>query len=259
MTAGLRFRALWLLSCALLAACAQTSRELPTLSDQTTAQRRAEIRLQLAVGYYQQHKLDVALDEIKLALVADPTNADAYGMRALIYMEMNETRLADENFQRALKLAPNSADISNNYGWFLCQNGRGQEGMPYFEAALKNRTYSSPAKALVNAGQCSEKMNNAAAAERYYLQAFQAAPQEAQASVNLGKLYFARGDLQRARFYVSRVTRADDTPADLLWLAIRIEHKLGDRTAEAALAARLRRLYPQSPAISAYQRGAFDE
>lgn len=259
MTGAVLKRALWLLACALLAACAQTSRELPTLSDQTTAQRRAEIRLQLAVGYYQQRKLDVALDEIKLALVADPNNADAYSMRALIYMEMAETRLADENFQRALKLAPNSPDISNNYGWFLCQNGRAQEGMPYFEAALKNRAYSSPQKALINAGQCAEKLNNATAAERHYLQAFQIAPQEPLVSLYLGKLYFARGDLQRARFYVSRVTKAEDTPADLLWLAIRIEHKLGDRAAEAALAARLRRQYPQSPAYSAYQRGAFDE
>ena len=69
----------------LLCACAATGdrpAELKTLSDQTALEKRAAIRLQLAVGYYQQGKYDIALDEIKQAIAADPTYADAYGMRA---------------------------------------------------------------------------------------------------------------------------------------------------------------------------------
>jgi type IV pilus assembly protein PilF len=249
-----------LLACVLLAACAtQGTRELATLSDQTAAQRRAEIRLQLAVGYFGQRQLDVALDEIKQALIANPDYADAYSMRALIYMEMGEAKLADENFQRALKLAPGNPDISNNYGWFLCQNGRPADSLPYFESALKSRNYSSPLKALNNAGLCQQKLGNPTQAERHFLQAFQLGPQDPATGLNLARLYFQRGDLQRARFYATRLAKADGVSADALWLAIRIEHKLGDRAAEAALAAQLRRLYPASPAYAAYQRGAFDE
>ena len=78
----------------LLTACAtgnsgtSGSAELKTASDQTVAEKRANIRLQLAVGYYQQGKYDIALDEIKQAIAADPSYADAYGMRALIYTAM---------------------------------------------------------------------------------------------------------------------------------------------------------------------------
>ena len=72
------------------------------------SEKRAQIRLQLAVGYYQDGKYEIALDEVKQAIAADPDYADAYGMRALIYTAMGETALADENYRRALRLAPNN-------------------------------------------------------------------------------------------------------------------------------------------------------
>lgn len=233
--------------------------ELLTSSDQTENQKRAGIRLQLAIGYYQQRQLNVALDEVKQALQADPNFADAYSVRGLIYMEMNENRLAEDSFLQALRLVPDNPDFNNNYGWFLCQNGRERQSISYFETALRNRAYQSPAKALNNAGTCSLKLQDSAAAERYFTQAFQREPGDAATNANLARLYYRRGDFERARFYVSRVVKTDVVPADVLWLAIRIEHKLGDRAAESSLATQLRRRHPNSAEYAAYQRGAFNE
>lgn len=233
--------------------------ELRTSSDQTDNQRRARIRLQLAVGYYEQRQLPVALDEIKRALQADPDFAEAYDMRALIYMDMGETKLAEDNFQQALRLSPNTPDFNNNYGWFLCQNGREKQSITYFEAALKNHTYRSPAKALNNAGICSLKMKDRVAAERYFSQAFQNDPSNPSTNANLAKLYYDLHDYQRARFYIGRVIKAEVLTADVLWLAVKIEHKLGDSVAENSLATQLRRRHGSSPEYAAYQRGAFDD
>ena len=233
--------------------------ELPTSSDQTDGQKRAAIRLQLAIGYYEQHQNEVALDEIKQALAADPNSADAYSVRALIYMDMGESRLAEDNFQRAIKLAPNNPDLTNNYGWYLCQNGREKEAIAYFDTTLKNRSYQSPAKALSNAGICSLKLKDGVAAERYFLQSFQFDPSYPPTSLNLAKIYYARRDWERARFYLSRLTKADVLDADVLWLAIRVERKLGDRASADSLATQLHRRHPTSPEFAAYQRGAFDE
>lgn len=248
----------------LLAGCAGTSgvsdeRELPTSSDQTEAQRRARIRLQLAVGYYQQQQLPVALDELKLALQADPNFAEAYSMRGLVYMDMGEMRLAEDNFQQALRLAPQNPDFNNNYGWLLCQNGRPEQSITYFETALKSRTYQSPAKALHNAGVCSMRMKDTVAAERYFNEAFRQDPGNVSTSLNLAKLNYDRRDYEKARFYISRVTRSDALSADSLWQAIKIERKLGDRAAELSLVTQLSRRFPDSPEFAAYQRGAFDE
>ena len=57
--------AILLLGCAAKPAVAPDS-ELATSFDKTDNQKRARIRLQLAIGYYQQGQLNVALDEVKL-------------------------------------------------------------------------------------------------------------------------------------------------------------------------------------------------
>ncbi|MDB5841705.1 MAG: pilW [Herminiimonas sp.] len=230
-----------------------------TASDQTELQRRAQIRLQLAIGYYEQGQMAVALDEVKQALQLDPNFVDALGVRALIYMEMAETRLADESFVRAMKLAPTNPDLINNYGWFLCQNGRERESIAYFETALKSRTYQSPAKALNNAGTCSLKLKDEAAAHRYLMQAFQHEPGNQQTNANLAKLFYARGDYPRARFYISNLMKSDNLTAEALWTALKIERKLGDSAAASGLANQLRRHHPNSKEYAALLRGAFDE
>jgi len=233
--------------------------ELATSSDQTDNQKRARIRLQLAIGYFEQGQSSVALDELKQALTADPAMSDAYNVRGLVYMGMGETQLAEENFLHAIKLAPNDPDLSNNFGWFLCQSGRPAQAIPYFESTLSNRTYQSPAKAMYNAGVCSLKLNDQAAAERYFLQAFKIDPANPSVSASLARIYYDRHDYERARFYIGRVTKADVMNPDVLWLAIKVEHRLGDKAAEASLATQLRRRHPNSPEFASYQRGAFDE
>lgn len=250
----------------LLAGCAttsapsgQSSTELATSSDQTSAQKRAMINLQLAVGYYQRNEMDVALDKIKQALIADPDFADAYNMRGLIYMQMSETHLAEENFQHALRLTPHNGELDNNYGWFLCQNGRAAESIPYFEAAAGERKYPFPAKAMDNAGKCSLKLDHHIEAEKYFQRAFQFDPSNNDVSYSLAKMYYQRQDFQRAQFYIDRVIKADVHDADVLWLGIKTAHKMGDRITEGVIASELARFQPNSSQYASYQREAFDE
>jgi type IV pilus assembly protein PilF len=236
--------------------------ELKTLSDQTVEQKRAQIRMQLAIVYYQKGQYPIALDEIKQAIAADGNNADAYGVRALIYMEMGETTLAEDNFLRALKMAPQNPDLSNNYGNFLCKNGRAKQAIPYFEAAITRRGYSSPERALQSAGTCSMKLKNYEAAERYLLDAARYAPDDVSVNANLARVYLERRDMARAGFFIERVKtvgKTEELAADVLWLLIKVEHKRGDRAAEATLVTILRRNFPNSPEFAAFQRGAFDE
>lgn len=236
--------------------------ELKTASDQSPEEKRASIRLQLAVGYFQDGKLEVALDEVKQAIAIQPDFADAYGVRALIYTQLGQTALADENFQRALKLAPRNPELANNYGSFLCQQGKGAQGIALFESALKNPAYQSPLKANLNAGSCSLKMKNLEAAERYLLDALRYEPDHPATNANLARVYHDRRDYQRAGFFINRVKAAaklDSLSPDVLWLAMRIDRKLGDKASEASLGTMLRRHHPGSPEYAAFQRGAFDE
>ena len=238
------------------------TQELKTASDQTSTDRRAQIRLQLAIGYYTEKNYEVALDEVKKALAADPELADAYSVRALIYTAMDEMALADDNYQRAMRLAPRNPDLSNNYGLFLCQIGRHAQGMAQFDIALKNPKYPSPVKAMVNAGGCALKTRDYATAERYLLDAMRLDPDFPTIHAGLARIYFERRDYTRAGTSINRMlagAKMDGLPADLLWLAARIERKLGDKALENSLVTQLRRRHPGSPEFAAFQRGAFDE
>jgi type IV pilus assembly protein PilF len=184
-------------------------------------------------------------------------------VRALIYTAMGEAGLADDNYQRALKYAPRNPELANNYGAFLCQSAnKPDQAMRYFESALGNRAYQSPVNALVNAGNCSLKAKHYDAAERYLLDALRYNPDLAATNAGLARVYYERRDYQRAGFFINRLTAAaklDTLSADVLWLALRVQHKLGDRTVEASLAAQLRRRFPGSPEFAAFERGVFDE
>ncbi len=238
------------------------TRELRTASDQTPNEKRADIRMQLAIGYFEAGNHAVALDEIKAAITVNPDFSDAYSVRALIYTAMGEMALAEENYQRAMRLAPNNPELNNNYGSFLCQTGRHALAIAQFETALKSTTYQSPHKAMINAGACSIKMKNFDAAERYLMDALRYDAELPKTNASLARVYFERRDFTRAGFFINRlraVVKPENLSAEDLWLAIRIERKLGDRAAETSLVTQLRRRHPASAEYAAFQRGAYDE
>ncbi len=75
------------------------SQEVITPSDEPEVRRRARIRLELAVNYFEMGKATVALDEVKQSLANDPTYADAYNLRGLIYMRLNDLAQAEDSFR----------------------------------------------------------------------------------------------------------------------------------------------------------------
>ena len=57
---------------------------------------------------------------------------------------------------------------------------------------------------------------------------------------------------------VTRHNKVVTPSAESLWLAVRIERRVGDRLQEQAYANQLRRRYPASPEYEAMQRGLYD-
>jgi len=133
---------------------------------------RAKLHTELGSLYFQQGNIPVAMEELTVAIYIDKTYAPAYSMRALVHNYLKEPEYADNNFQDALRYAPDDPEIANNYGWFLCQNNRGEEAMPQFERALRNRMYQTPDRAYLNAGQCLLRMGKLPEAREYLDQAF---------------------------------------------------------------------------------------
>lgn len=254
------------LAALLLAACAGTgtapaaNREIKTDSDQTDADRRAGIRLELAQGYFSRGQFNTALDELKLALQAKPDMREAVNLRGLIYGAMGDSQLAEEAFRRALTVYPNDPDTLHNYGWFLCQQQRWQTADSLFDQALAQSTYRAPARTLLAKGVCEARAGRMLVAEKTLARAFELDPGSPAIAINLSEVLYRNAELERARFYVRRVNnQPEQVNAQSLWLQLRIERKLGNSAQVEDLALQLRRKYPQSPETQALDAGRYED
>ena len=219
---------------------------------------RARLHTELASLYYSNGNLGVALEELRAAVAADANYASAYGMYGLVYMRMKDNTRAQESFDRALRMAPNDADINHNYGWFLCQTGRESDSIKYFLAAIRNPLYPGPWRSYSAAGVCSLKTNQPKDAEVFFERALKLESDEPTSLLQLGQIRYRQGNIGEARSMVARHNKLVAPSAESLWLAVRIERRLGDRLQEQAYANQLRRRFPTSPEYLALQRGQYD-
>ncbi len=236
-----------------------TTRDIVTESDETEARKRARIRMELAVGYFEQGQTNVALDELKQVIASDPAFPDAYNLRGLIYMRLNDLRQADESFRRAVALNPRDSNVQHNHGWLQCQQGRYDDAQRAFDVAMSNPVYAGRSKTLMAMGLCQARAGKTADAERSLARSLELDAGNPVTGYNLATLLYRRGDYSRAQFYIRRLNNTELANAETLWLGIRVERRLNDQVAMNQLADQLRRRFGQSREAAAFERRAFDE
>ena len=233
--------------------------ELVTDSDEPEARKRARIRLELAVGYFEQGQTTIALDELKQSIASDSNYADAYNLRGLIYMRLNDFRFAEESFKRALLISPRDSNLMHNLGWLMCQQARYPEAQQLFLQALSNPQYGERAKTFRAQGLCQLRAGQRGEAEASLLKSYEFDAGNPVTGYNLALVLFQRGDFTRAQFYVRRLNNSELANAESLWLGIKVERRMANRDAMLQLAAQLEKRFSQSREAGAYQQGKFDE
>ena len=212
---------------------------------ETKLAARARSHTDLGAAYYQQNKLEIALDEFNHAVQIDPTYGQAYNGLGLVYAALREDAQADANFKKAIQIDPKSSESHNNYGGFLCSRNRYDESIVQFLEAVKNPLYATPNLAYANAGICSARKNDVRNAEIYLNKALQINPLTHSAAIQLAEIQFKRGDASTAKQTMQNALLSSPGP-EALWLGIRIERALGDKDNEASYAMQLRQQYPNS-------------
>ena len=221
---------------------------------------RARIHTELGSMYFQAGNMAVAMEELKIAISADASYAPAHMVLALVHAYLKENSEAERVFRRALDLAPNDPEVNNNYGWFLCQTGKERQSISYFLNAVKNPLYSTPDRAYANAGTCALKAGDLEGAAKYLQTAIRLGGDGAlMARVQLATLSYRQGNLDEAKRIIGETLKVmEPASPDALWLALRIERKLGNRNAESGFAAQLRSRYPESPEYQEFLKGNFE-
>lgn len=205
----------------------------------------ADANVGLAAEYIEAKDYESALDKLQKAIRLDGSSAMAYSMLGVLYERINRPQLAEQNYAKSAKLAPDKGDIQNNYAVWLCHSGHPAESDVYFRRALNDPFYKTPGSALANAGACALSAGKPDLSETYYRQLLALAPDDADALQQLAAVLYQRGDYMRARAFMERRVGVGTPNPQMLDLASHIEDKLGDRSAADSYRQRLVNEFPQ--------------
>lgn len=260
-------RLLLVLSCsaAVVACQPQVIRQQPVPEPQqdplpkpASPQARAKARTDLAFAYYADAQFKIAIEEARKALDADPNYAPAHHLLALVHVYLKETSTAQMHFEQAIRLQPRDPEINNAYGLFLCSQNRGREGIDRLMIAARDPLYPNPSYAYTNAGMCALWLDDTKLAEDYLRRAVIANSQNTQAVYLLALANYRQKKLDEAKQLVDEVISRGEPNAESIWLALRIERKLGNREAEGGYASQLRRKFKDTPEYRALLQGQFE-
>lgn len=248
-----------------LAACTSTGGgarpgDVSSTADPGDTERRARVRLELASAYFGRGQTSTALDEVKLALAAKPDLPEAYNLLGLIYASAGDNRQAEESFQRALQLSPRDTDTLHNYGWYLCQERRYPAAEALFQQAIAQPQYAGLTRTMMAMGVCQARAGRWPEAELTLSRSYELDPANPVTAFNLAEVLLRRGELERARFYVRRINAVpEQSNAQSLWLATRIEQRMGNVSGVQQFGRQLRDRFPQSSETLQLERGRFDD
>ena len=253
----------------LLAGCVTTTtnsatgvevREVKPSNEPADLERRARVRLELAGLYLGRGQHDTALEEVQRALAFKADLPEAFNLQGLAYSAKGDLPLAERAFQRALQLGPRDGNTMHNYAWFLCQQQRWNEADAQFNGALVQPQYRDATRTLLAQGVCQARAGRWAEAERALSRSFELDPGNPVTAYNLSDVLLRRGELERARFYIARLNSQPElSSAQSLWLAARIERRLGNLQGVQELGRKLQERFPESAEVLQYERGRFDE
>lgn len=247
-----------LLITVILSACAtQTLDKKPTAAQR--AREVAQIKTQLAVEYLRNKNYRQAVEAIDEAIKNNSSSLDAWLIRAQIWQYLKEPAKAEESFQRALALAPDSAEVNNNFGWFVCDVlKKPNASISYFDKALSDPTYPTPEVAQFNKGICSSRMGQYQLANSYFERALAANPNFIAAKKEMARNDLQSGSVSEANYLFKQYqSQVNSLSADDLLLGWRIEKSLGNMQAAYEYEAQLRNNFPYSAELEQVSTGKF--
>ena len=214
--------------------------------EQAQNEKASAVNVQLGIGYLQQNKLELADEKLSKALRQDPESASAHNAYAILQERLRQIDKAEYHYRKATEIDPKDSQAANNYGTFLCRNGREVESEEYFIKALDNPLYSTPEYAYTNAAVCLLRVRQVDKAQEYLRRALTEKSDFSPALLAMAGLYFDEDNYDETQVYLDRFHVSSQPTARSLWLSIRTALAIDPNTDVSELVQRLGELYPDS-------------
>ncbi|MDR7192507.1 type IV pilus biogenesis/stability protein PilW [Luteimonas terrae] len=213
------------------------------------SRRNDATRQQLAIASreFAAGNFDAAASAARDALKGEGTAADANTLLAVIEDRRGRSAQAGGYYKAATERAPDQGAYLNNYGTWLCRNGRATDALVYFDAAVRDPAYGDPSGALANAGVCAMTAGDTARVERDLRASLELDPENLVALDAMVRYLVGEHRYFDARAFSQRRLAAAPVTAAALQLAVQIETALGDTGAADRYQRRLQTEFPSAP------------
>lgn len=124
-------------------------------------------RVNLALAYLEQGDFGKAKENIEKAFLHDSQDYLPYSVAAYYHQQLKDADEAAKFYQKAITLSQKqnaenepSPDVLNNYGTFLCEQGKFSQAYSQFERVLHSKQYYQQTDTLENVVLCAMRENN---------------------------------------------------------------------------------------------------
>ena len=238
-------RILMVLACMLLAGCVSTTTG-SIAAESADDEDAAGVNFQLGIRYFQNQNYELARDRLLQSIELDPRRPLVWSTLGATYEILGNPRLAEEAYDKAVRLGPRNFEVQNAYAVFLCRQQRYDDAARQFERSIRASTNDNPEVMLTNAGVCLAQKPDYAKAEEYFRRALDRRPAHGEALLQMALLKHQTDDNLRARAFLQRYRAGNPSEPGVLYLCVLIEDKLGDDRARTECANELLRDSPES-------------
>jgi len=161
-----------------------------------------------------------AVEEFKLALLADPGNTLARNSLGICYAQMGKADLARREFEQVVEAEPDNVMAYYNLGWACQRLGETTSARAAYERCLS--LDPGHGFSLVRLGSLAEAAGDLSSAEDLYQKALDMPGTEAAALRPLARVALAQGDAGRARECLHLALAANHNDAQALHMLARL-------------------------------------
>jgi type IV pilus assembly protein PilF len=168
---------------------------------QNPAEQSALLNVELGLGYLAQEQHARAKAKLVHALALAPRLPETQGAMAYFKEVVGDYEDAERLHLKAIKVAVHKGAVCNNYGAYLCRQGKYAAADFAFQQALQDTDYPRTAEVFENAGLCMLKSATSLdrlsvlKAEHYLTQAVRHDPKREQARCALETLQKQKGNV----------------------------------------------------------------
>ncbi len=220
-----------------------------TVADRKSADKfdniaAADARIALGLRYLDMGNRLKARENFELAIKYAPDYYRSLSSIAYYYQLVGEATQAKLAYKKAMRESPKNSELLNNYGAFLCQLGHYEQADGYFNQAIGLSISHQIVDSYENAAICSLKSGDRIKAEHYFERSLDYDPYRYFSLFQLVKLKIHKREYSDARKRLIKFHNELGYQSGSLSLLIMIEEKAGNKADAERYAALLESQFP---------------